>query len=261
MSPAPGRGGRRAAVLLLAAPLVLATLAPGAAARGLLGGDGGLVSLDGDDAIVSVGGEGLLGGDGLLGSDAGLLSASASASASPDTVPPGELVVVTLRLESADLLEISLDEQITCTVTLPDGRTEPVCDPRTSELDVDLLGSGDDTLRLGLIAPDLAGTYTVTFETTTGLNVGGGSPTASAQFTVDPGTATTAQGTDDAGSEETFAQHEAGASPGGGAPGQAAGDGDDLGAWLLAHPWVLVAIAAVVSVTAFTVAARAAPGR
>lgn len=122
----------------------------------------------------------------LAGPTAAQLSGSSSASVDPSTADAGEDLRLIFNVTSPETGEVTLEEEIRCTVTFPSGEERFPCEREGSTVQVRTIG--DDTRRyvFPYQAPDEVGTYQVEFNATNNLSVPPTSYHAETSFEVVP---------------------------------------------------------------------------
>lgn len=122
----------------------------------------------------------------LAGPAAAQLSGDASARVDPSTVHAGDDLDLVLSITSPDLAEVSLQEEITCTVTLPSGEERAPCERQGSLVSVRLVGEETREHVFAYQAPGETGSYEVRFNATNTLSVPPTSYQAETSFEVVP---------------------------------------------------------------------------
>lgn len=106
----------------------------------------------------------------LAGPAAAQTSGSASASVDPGTVQAGDDLELVFNVTSPEAGEISIQEEIRCTVTFPSDLEENPCENQ-STVGIRLPGGQTREFRFPYTAPDEVGTYQVDFNATNDLSV------------------------------------------------------------------------------------------
>lgn len=128
---------------------------------------------------------------------AGAQDDRASASVEPSTAPPGGDLALVFRLDSPDLAEVVVLEEVTCTVDFPDDRERSPCERTGGLAEVHATGSGAREYVFDYQAPILEGSYDVEFEADSTARVLPATYTATTTFVVDASAVTPADDPDD----------------------------------------------------------------
>lgn len=158
----------------------------------------------------------------LLFTPTALGQEDASARTEPSTAQPGEDVDLVFQIESPDLAEVVVQEEVTCTVTFPDGSERQPCGATAGLAEVRTAGSSAREYVFDYQAPDDPGAYEVAFEADSTARVPSQTYTASTSFNVTEGSPTAQAG----GTPET--EEPIDDDPAGG-DGPGAEDGSDQG--------------------------------
>lgn len=106
------------------------------------------------------------------------------ASVVPAEATPGEPIELTVTVEAPELARATVDGEVRCTVTFPDGRQVHPCSQRTSLVEVQAMGQGERTYTFPYAAPEILGGYEVVFEADGLLRLPDGAQSATTGFSV-----------------------------------------------------------------------------
>lgn len=109
---------------------------------------------------------------------------SAQARVEPDVAAPGQAIDLILTVQGPPLAEASVQEEVTCTLTSPDGTERAVCQRQGSMVQARLIGETTREHLFPYQAPADLGVYDVDFQVTSTLTVPPQTYTANATFTV-----------------------------------------------------------------------------
>ncbi len=109
---------------------------------------------------------------------------SAQARAEPDVAAPGQAIGLVLTIQGPPLVEASVQEEVACTLTFPDGTERDVCQRQGSMVQARLVGETTREHVFPYPAPAELGPYTVDFQVTSTVTVPPQTYRASATFTV-----------------------------------------------------------------------------
>lgn len=127
---------------------------------------------------------------------AGAQDEGATARAEPPTAAPGEDMTLVLRIDSPELAEVVVQEDVSCTVTFPDDRERSPCQQSGGLVEVYTTGSGAREYAFDYQAPQLEGGYEVAFEADSTARIMPGTYTATTSFAVDASTPSPADADD-----------------------------------------------------------------
>lgn len=119
----------------------------------------------------------------LLASPA-LAQEDADARTAPAMAEPGEDVDLIFRIDSPDLAEVVVEEEIRCTVTFPNGNEREPCGATAGLAEIRTAGSGAREYVFDYQAPADPGTYEVAFEAESTVRVPSQGYSASTSFEV-----------------------------------------------------------------------------
>lgn len=109
----------------------------------------------------------------------------ATARAGPPIVAPGQDMTLVLRIDSPELAEVVVQEDVSCTVAFPDDRTREPCQQSGGLAEVYTTGSGAREYAFDYQAPQLEGDYELEFEADSTARIMPGTYTATTSFAVD----------------------------------------------------------------------------
>lgn len=109
---------------------------------------------------------------------------SAEARVEPEVAAPGQAIDLILTVQGPPLVEASVQEEVTCTLTSPDGTERAVCQRQGSMVQARLIGETTREHLFPYQAPADLGVYEVDFQVTSTVTLPPQTYTASATFTV-----------------------------------------------------------------------------